>query len=105
MSGFTLDDIELTNGTAGTFSGNGAAYSVRVTPNEGFAGDVIVTVPAGSAFDAERDGNLRSSRRFPVNMSAPRVTIESWDDFPADGPFDVTITFLGNRQRVRAERH
>ena len=69
------------------------AYSVEITPDDGFAGDVIVTVPSDSAFDAEKDGNLRGSRRFAVNMAAPTVTIESWDDFPAHGAFDVTIKF------------
>ena len=96
VTGFELADISVTNGTAGNFTGTGAAYSAQITPDDGFAGDVIVTVPANSALDAERDGNLRGSRRFPVNMSAPTVTIESWDDFPAHGPFDVTITFSEN---------
>ena len=93
VSGFTLDDMQITNGTAGNFTGTGTTYSVEITPDDGFAGDVIVTVPSNSAFDAENDGNLPGSRRFPVNMAAPTVTIESWDDFPAHGAFDVTIKF------------
>ena len=94
VSGFTLGDIEVTNGTAGNFSGSGSTYSVEITPDDDFAGDVTVTVPANSAFDDQYNGNHRGSSRFPVNTTmSPTVTIESWDDFPATGPFDVSITF------------
>ena len=97
VSGFTLDDIQVTNGTAGNFTGSGSTYSVEITPNVDVKGDVIVTVPADSAIDDQKNGNLRGSRRFPVNtMMAPTVAIVSRDDFPATGPFDVSITFSEN---------
>ena len=93
VSGFTLGDIEVTNGSPGNFTGTGATYSVEIAPDNGFEGDVIVTVPSDSAFDDDNNGNHRGSRRFAVNMASPTVTIESWDDFPAHGVFDVTIKF------------
>ena len=93
VSGFTLGDIEVTNGSPGNFTGTGATYSVEIAPDNGFEGDVIVTVPANAAFDDAINGNHQGSRRFPVNMASPTVTIESWDDFPAHGAFNVTIKF------------
>ena len=93
VSGFTLGDIEVTNGSPGNFTGTGATYSVEITPDNGFEGDVIVTVPENSARDDVGNGNDPESRRFPVNMASPTVTIESWDDFPAHGAFNVTIKF------------
>ena len=93
VSDFALDDIEVANGSPGNFTGTGATYSVEITPVDGFSGYVIVTVPAGAAVDDVGNRNHPRSRRFPVNMGAPTVTIESWDDFPAHGAFDVTIKF------------
>ena len=35
--------------------------------------------------------NIAESKSFSVNTTtSPTVTIESWDDFPAHGAFDVT---------------
>ena len=94
VSGFTLDDIEVTNGVAGNFGGADAAYSVEITPDDDFLGEVTVTVPADAASDDANNGNQPATERFLANTTtSPTVTIESWDDFPALGAFDVTIEF------------
>ena len=96
VTGFELADISVANGTAGDFGGSDASYTVRITPQDEFHGHVTVTVPAGVAVDGNDPprGNVAGSKSFSVNTTAsPTVTIESWDDFPAHGAFDVTIRF------------
>ena len=99
VTGFDLTDLSVTNGTAGNFAGADASYTVEVTPRDEFHGSVTVTVPAGVAVDADDDtrSNVAESKSFRVNTTtattATTVTIESWDDFPAHGEFDVTIRF------------
>ena len=102
VTGFGLGDIRVTNGSAGSFSGaaDNDTYRVVVTPRDEFHGHVTVTVPAGAAVATADNtkGNIAGSKSFSVNTTTstatlPTVTIESWDDFPADGPFDVTIGF------------
>ena len=55
VSGFTLDDINVANGTASGFSGSGAVYTFDVKPN---ALDVVtVDIAAGVATDGEGNDN------------------------------------------------
>ena len=95
VTGFDLADISITNVTHRDFGGSGTTYTVRVTPKDEFHGSVTVTVPAGVAVDANDDPNVAGSKSFRVNTTttSPTVTIESWDDFPAHGAFNVTIKF------------
>ena len=60
VAGFALADIEVANGVAGNFSGNGAAYTFDVTPTA--AGEVTVDFAANVAEDAENNGNTRAIR-------------------------------------------
>ena len=94
VTGFDLADISITNVTHRDFGGSGTTYTVRVTPKDEFHGNVTVTVPAGVAVDTNDDTNVEGRKRFAVNTTtSPTLTIESWDDFPAHGAFDVTIRF------------
>ncbi len=100
VTGFdSTGDITVTNGSARDLEGSGASYTVRITPRDEFHGHVTVTVPAGVAVDADDTDdaerrNVEGSKSFSVNTTtSPTVTIESWDDFPAHGAFDVTIRF------------
>ena len=55
VTGFTVNDVTVGNGTAGNFSGSGAAYTFNVTPNA--IGQVTVDIAAGVAADANGNGN------------------------------------------------
>ena len=59
VSGFSLGDIEVVNGTAGGFSGSGAVYAATVTPAAD--GSVVVRIPAGVARGSGGVGNAASS--------------------------------------------
>ena len=60
VSGFTVDDIVVGNGTAGNFAGGGADYTFDVTPNA--IGNVTVDIAAGAATDAGGNGNTAASQ-------------------------------------------
>ena len=55
VSGFTVDDISVVNGTGGNLAGSGAVYTFEVTPDA--IGEVTVDIAAGVAADAGGDGN------------------------------------------------
>ena len=103
VTGFESTELRVANGRPHGFGGSGTTYTVRVTPKDEFDGHVTVTVPAGVAVDGEDDGNLAGTKRFLVNMASPTVTIESWDDFPAHGAFDVTIKFSESVSRFTVD--
>ena len=59
VSGFSLGDIVVVNGSASGLSGSGSTYRVAVTPSA--SGSVVVWVPAGVARDAGGEENSASS--------------------------------------------
>ena len=58
VSGFTVDDINVGNGTVGNFAGSGAVYTFDVTPDD--IGEVTVAIAAGAVEDADGIGNTAS---------------------------------------------
>ena len=60
VSGFTVDDIVVVNGTADNFAGGGAVYTFEVTPDA--IGEVTVDIAAGVAEDDDGNGNLAATR-------------------------------------------
>ena len=68
VSGLTLSDLSVTNGTTSNLNGNGAAYTVTVTPTA--EGVVTIQLPANQVEDAA--GNLNNaSNTLSVNYSEP----------------------------------
>ena len=57
VSGFTVDDVSVANGTAGNFVGSdgSSVYTFDVTPNA--IGAVTVDIAAGAAVDTDGNGN------------------------------------------------
>ena len=54
VTGFDTDDVTVTGGSKGTFSGSAKSYSLAVTP--GGTADVVVTVRANAATDGANQG-------------------------------------------------
>ena len=73
VTGLTGSEIEVTNGAGSNFSGSGATYRLRVTPDTDFDGDVTVTVPAGAAEDSSMNPNEAGSATFAVDTLAPAL--------------------------------
>ena len=76
VTGFAPDDIQVTNGTAANLAGGHTVYSVDVTPNEDFAGDVTVAIPDGAVIDAHGHGNIRASADFAADTTSPVVEVD-----------------------------
>ena len=60
VSNFTADDISVAFGTVANFGGTGPSYTFDVTPSAG--GLVTVEIPAGSATDANGNGNAATGQ-------------------------------------------
>ena len=56
VTGFALEDVNVSNGVAGNFAGSGAVYTLDVTPNA--IGEAAVDIAAGVVEDADGNGNI-----------------------------------------------
>ena len=65
VTGFTVDDITVGNGTAGNISDSGASYTFDVTPNA--IGQVTVDIAADVAMDAGDNGNT-AAMQLPLGI-------------------------------------
>ena len=92
VTGFTLADIAVGNGTASDFTGgDGAtAYTATITPSA--EGAVTLDVAADAAEDAAGNGNVAAEQvSVTHDMTRPTVTITAPD--AANAPFAATFTF------------
>ncbi len=73
VSGFSINDINVTNGTPQNFSGSGQSYSLEVVPKA--EGPVTMVTQFAAAQDAA--GNLSDETTYTLNydLTAPTVTI------------------------------
>ncbi|MCC5877221.1 MAG: hypothetical protein JJU11_13450, partial [Candidatus Sumerlaeia bacterium] len=103
VTGFTVDDVTVTNATKGVFDGSGAVYTLDIIADGD--GSVTVLVPAGAANSAVSPGiqNTASGiHTFDFNGSAPAldtVTITSDNanpEFAAEGD-TITLSITSSR--------
>ena len=71
VTGLTVGDISVTNGAASNLAGTGSVYTVTISPDADFEGDVTVTIPADAAEDASNEGNVEAEAAFAVDTRAP----------------------------------
>jgi hypothetical protein len=93
VTGFTVGDITVGNGTAGNFAGGPAVYTFDVTPSG--QGTVTVDIAAGVAQDAAANDNTAASQ-FSVTYDSvgPSVVITSTASDPTrEKPIPITVTF------------
>ena len=90
VTGFSADDVTVSNGSKGAFAQLSATtYSLIVTPNAGFEGNLTVDVAAGAAQDAAGNASLAAAQRVQaVDTLAPVVTVT------ALGGADRTVSTL-----------
>ncbi len=93
VSGFTVGDIGLTNGSAGTFTAvDGDTYTLQVVPASN--GIVAVSVAANVAQDVAANGNTAASASLTSDRSLPTATITSVSPNPRTTAVgSLTITF------------
>ena len=80
VNGFTVADVVVVGGTkAGAFASGvdgSSVYTLVITPNAGFQGNLTVDVPAGVATDAAGNPNTAAPQSVqPVDTLAPSVVI------------------------------
>ena len=80
VTGFTVADVVVAGGTkAGAFASGvdgSSVYTLVITPNAGFQGNLTVDVPAGVANDAAGNPNTAAPQSVqPVDTLAPSVVI------------------------------
>ncbi len=91
VTGFTQDDIQVTNGNKGTFSGSGKTYKLEVT-NSGSTTQEV-KVDANVCTDIAGNGNLESNKlKLIIDKEAPTVTITANKASPTNAT-SITYTF------------
>ncbi len=93
VTGFELEDIEVSNGTASNFNRvSSRTYTATITPEA--TGEVRVEVGSNVAEDEAGNGN-RAAEPFVIeaDLERPEVTIEGPTEPVGMAGFEVTITF------------
>ena len=97
ITGLAASDFTITNGTAGSLSGSGTVYTLRVNPLS--AGAVTVRLPAGSALNIANVGNAISNSLStfftPPDLTQPSVVLSTASG-TVTGVFQVAIAFSEN---------
>ncbi|MBA5249764.1 MAG: hypothetical protein FE834_09615, partial [Gammaproteobacteria bacterium] len=73
VTGFDINDITISNGTKGTLTTvtNDTKYTLEVTPNTNFEGDLVVSVAKDAAADANGKKTLSASNTQAVDVKNP----------------------------------
>jgi gliding motility-associated-like protein len=93
VTGFELTDINVDNGTTGSFAATSASvYTAQITPTTD--GTVTVDVAANVAEDAATNGNIAATQfSVEADFTDPTITITSLAADPTNGAFTATFTF------------
>jgi hypothetical protein len=85
VSGFTTDDITVTNGTKGAFAmaSNGLSATLVVTPPSTGSGNIEVAVAAGKFTDAANNANTATASATQAFGAAAPAAYLSFDEDPA----------------------
>ena len=92
VTGFTVADLDIGNGSAQNFSGSGTTYTaIIVAAAEGV---FTVDVAAGVAQDAAGNDNTAATQlSMTADQTRPTVVLSTVSSDPVSGPFVLTITF------------
>ncbi|MGM0582297.1 MAG: Ig-like domain-containing protein [Bacteroidota bacterium] len=93
VTGFTADDLSLTNGTAGNLTtSNDTIFTADITATED--GEVTVDLAEGLAEDLAGNLNTAANQlKRVVDTTAPEAVIELVSEFFKDDPFEVYFGF------------
>ncbi|QGJ71066.1 Hypothetical protein PBC10988_27690 [Planctomycetales bacterium 10988] len=92
VTGFTAGDIQVSNGTKGTFESVSATiYTLEVTP--GNEGEVALQVGENVAFDSFGVGNAAANASIDFDNTNPTLKITSLSDSTNNSPITFTFQF------------
>ena len=92
VTGFTVDDLSLSNASTSNFSGSDASYTVDLTPAA--EGEITLDIAAGVASDAGSAGNKAASQfsiTYDATTAAATFTAPASDGFVSTGTSDITF--------------
>ena len=108
VTGFTADDVTVTNGTKGAFAEptSGSVYTLAVTPELGTT--VSVSVAANTAEDAAGNGN-EASNTFEVSAGSPASEFDKYREeirqvIVDDAARSLSSTLSVNRRMTQEAR-
>ena len=104
VTGFSSEDLVITGGVNNVFSGNGASYSVSVTPDKNSKEPIKVSVSENVALDSGGDGN-RSSNKVTqvVNTQLPFITRWKTDNSGRSNDQQIKISTFGSGYDYRVD--
>jgi len=80
VTGFTVDDVDVTGGSKGTFNGSGSSYTLVVTPDASSTTDITVDVGIGVATDTAGNNNTAATQSVQaVDTTGPTVVDVTFD--------------------------
>ncbi|MGC4055835.1 MAG: Ig-like domain-containing protein [Paludibaculum sp.] len=91
VTGFTLSDLSVTNGTLGSLSGSGGSYSVNVTPTT--EGAVTLTLASGAVTDAVGNTNAQVTSTVTYDATPPTLAITPNGTITTANPITFTFAF------------
>jgi hypothetical protein len=95
VTGFTVDDITVGNGSKGTFTAvSSTVYTLVVTPTASTTGTITVDVAAGAASDAAGNASVAPTQ-YMQSFDTTSLTVSISDNVAgtATGPVTFTFTF------------
>ncbi len=94
VTGFTADDVTVAHGTKGTFTAvSGTVYTLAVTPESGFEGNMTVDVNSGGAQDVAGNGNDAAVQSVQVVDTLRPTVVITMDDTALKIGDTATVTF------------
>lgn len=95
-AGFTVGDVDITNGTGVLTPVDGDTYTLAVTPTANTSGNLLVLLPAGSVSDLAGNPNAEASALpQPYDLEPPLAPTVSIDGVPNGGvTLDRTPTLV-----------
>ncbi len=100
VTGLEVGDFVVEGGVASDLrkshtddASDGAVYTITITPDPGYDGMVIVTLPENAAQDEAGNGNREAPPAEVYRIARPTVEAATEASGPVNGPFEVTFTF------------
>ncbi|MCP4969538.1 MAG: hypothetical protein GY932_02950 [Arcobacter sp.] len=94
VTGFTIDDVVVTGGTKGTFSGSETTYTLIITPNNNLDASITVNIAANKLSDnAGNSNDAITQYTQAVHADKPTVIISDSEQGIAKTTDAITFTF------------
>ena len=99
VTGFIIDDINLSNGTKKVFSTvSPSVYTLTVTLPANPNGDIVVTLPSGAVEDSVANPNAETSSNTALSVIIQKAFITTW--YIANNDDNVTIPSGGTDYEI-----